>query len=71
MAVYTLAQKLRTGLQQFMAGSRNFSVPAIGRRDLVALTREAAEVSGLPYVMEAGLEEAQAILEGAVPALAR
>jgi glutamate synthase domain-containing protein 2 len=62
IAVYTFAQKLRTGLQQLMAGSRNFSVPTIGRKDLVCLTREAAEVSGIPYVMDAGLNDAEAIL---------
>jgi len=39
IAVYTFVQKLKTGLQQIMAGSRNFSVPAISRGDLIALTR--------------------------------
>jgi len=63
VAVYTFVQKLRTGLQQLMAGSRNFSVSTISRADLIALTREAAEVSGIPYVMEAGLDEAETILD--------
>ncbi|MHC4480191.1 MAG: glutamate synthase-related protein, partial [Planctomycetota bacterium] len=63
VAVYTFVQKLRTGLQQIMAGSRNFTVSTISRGDLVALTREAAEVSGIPYVMEAGLDEAEAVLD--------
>jgi len=63
IAVYTFVQKLRTGLQQLMAGSRNFSVSTISRSDLISLTREAAEVSGIPYVMEAGVEEAEDILE--------
>ena len=36
-----------------MAGSRNFSIPAISRKDLMALTEEAAKVSGIPYVMDA------------------
>ena len=63
VAVYTFVQKLRTGLQQLMAGSRNFSLSTISRNDLIALTREAADVSGIPYVMEAGLDEAEAILD--------
>jgi len=65
VGVYTFAQKLKTGLQQLMAGSRNFSVPVISRNDLVALTPESAEVSGIPYVMDAGIEEAESILDGA------
>ena len=67
IGVYTFVQKLKTGLQQLMAGSRNFSVATISRSDLIALTREAAEVSGIPYVMQAGLEEAEAILENVRP----
>ena len=63
VAVYTFVQKLRTGLQQLMAGSRNFSLSTISRNDLISLTREAADVSGIPYVMEAGLDEAEAILD--------
>ncbi len=63
VAVYTFVQKLRVGLQQIMAGSRNFSLPSISRDDLIALTREASDVSGIPYVMEAGLEVAESILD--------
>ncbi|MGQ9780519.1 MAG: FMN-binding glutamate synthase family protein [Bacillota bacterium] len=63
VGIYTFCQKFRTGLQQLMAGSRNYSLATISRRDLVALTEEAAKVSGLPYVMEAYAEEAQRILE--------
>ncbi|MFO8009105.1 MAG: glutamate synthase-related protein [Candidatus Brocadiia bacterium] len=65
VAIYSFCEKLRVGLQQLMAGSRNFSVPAISRDDLMALTREAAEVSGIPYVMNAYREEAERIIEGA------
>jgi hypothetical protein len=46
-----------------MAGSRNFRIDTISRKDLMALTREAAEVSGIPYIMEAYREEAERILE--------
>jgi hypothetical protein len=35
----------------------------ISRDDLMALTREASEVSGIPYVMDAYREEAIRIIE--------
>lgn len=63
VGIYTYAQKFRTGLQQLMAGSRNFSLPQVGRKDLMSLTEEASKVSGIPYVMEAYREEAEKILE--------
>lgn len=54
--------RLATGLRQLMAGARKFSLNFIDRSDLVALTREAADASGIPYVMEADMEEAERIL---------
>jgi hypothetical protein len=45
-----------------MAGSRNFNLPAISRKDIMALTEEAAKISGIPYVMDAYREEAEKIL---------
>ncbi|MDK1032702.1 MAG: glutamate synthase-related protein, partial [Planctomycetia bacterium] len=62
IAFYTFVDKLKVGLQQLMAGSRNFSVPSISRNDLMALTEEAAKISGVPYVMDAYREEADKIL---------
>jgi hypothetical protein len=47
-----------------MAGSRNFSLPAISRKDLMALTPEAAQISGIPYVMDAYKAEAEQIING-------
>jgi len=64
IAMYTFTDKLRVGLQQLMAGSRNFRVSTISRNDLMALTEEAAKVSGIPYVMDAYREEAEAIITG-------
>lgn len=63
IAMACFADKLRVGLQQLMAGSRNFSLPAIGRGDLIALTEEAAKISGIPYVMNAYRDEAMKIIE--------
>jgi glutamate synthase domain-containing protein 2 len=63
VSIYTYCQKFRVGLQQLMAGSRNFRLSTISRKDLMALTEEAARISGIPYVMEAYGEEANKILE--------
>ena len=60
--IYSYCQKTRTGLQQLMAGSRNFNLSTISRKDVMCLAGEAAKVSGIPYVMDAYREEAEAIL---------
>ena len=63
VGIYTYCQKFKVGLQQLMAGSRNFKLSTIGRKDLMALTEEASKISGIPYVMDAYSEEAHRILE--------
>lgn len=63
IGIYTFTRKFKLGLQQLMAGSRNFSISSISRKDLMALTEEAAKISGIPYVMDAYRDEAMAILE--------
>ena len=62
IGIYSFADKIAVGLQQFMAGSRNFSLPFISRADLISLTEECAKVTGIPYIMDAGREEAEEIL---------
>jgi len=64
VGMYCFTDKLRTGLQQLMAGSRNFRVDTISRNDITALTEEAAKVSGIPYVMDAYRQEAEKIITG-------
>ena len=61
---YTYVDKLKVGLQQLMAGSRNFSLGSISRKDLMSLTREAEDATGIPYVMDAYRAEAEAIIAG-------
>ena len=61
---YTYVDKLKVGLQQLMAGSRNFALSTISRNDIVSLTREMEDVSGIPYVMDAYRAEAEAIMAG-------
>jgi len=64
LGVYTFTQKIKVGLQQLMAGSRNFRINTISRKDIMSLTEEAAKVSGIPYVMDAYRREAETILDG-------
>jgi glutamate synthase domain-containing protein 2 len=64
LGIYTYCQKFRTGLQQLMAGSRNFRIDSLSRKDLMSLTREAEDVSGIPFVMDAYSDEAAEILDG-------
>ncbi len=63
IGIYSYSEKIRIGLQQLMAGARCFSIPAITRHELMSLTEECAQISGIPYVMDAYREEAMEILE--------
>jgi glutamate synthase domain-containing protein 2 len=63
LGIFSFCDKLRVGLQQLMAGARCFRVHAITDRELMALTRECAEVTGIPYVMDAYREEAMEVLD--------
>jgi len=65
LGLYTYYERLAQGLRQLMAGSRKFSVECIGRDDIAALTREAAEVSGIPWIMDLDAEESERILDEA------
>lgn len=62
IGIYSFTQKIKVGLQQLMAGSRNFKISTISRSDLMSLTEECAKVTGIPYVMDAYREEALKIL---------
>lgn len=62
IGIYTYYDRLATGLRQLMAGERKFALNYLCRDDLMALTREAADVSGIPYIMEADAEEVDRIL---------
>ena len=63
IGMITYFDRLNAGLQQLMAGARKFALRHITRDDLCALTREAAEVSGIAYVMESDKEEVDRILK--------
>jgi glutamate synthase domain-containing protein 2 len=62
IGVYTYYDRLATGLRQLMAGERKFALKYVDRNDIMALTREAADVSSIPYIMETDMEEIEKIL---------
>ena len=62
LGLYTYYERLAQGLRQLMAGSRKFACSYIAREDLCALTREAAVISGINWVMDVDREEAERIL---------
>lgn len=70
IALVSYFERVAQGLRQFMCGARKFRVDLLGRDDLVALTPEAARVTGVPYVMEADAAEAEEILSGRAVSLA-
>ena len=62
IGLYSYVDRLRQGMQQFMAGARKFALQHMDRNDLVALTSDAAGISGIPYVMDSDAEEIDKIL---------
>jgi glutamate synthase domain-containing protein 2 len=64
IGMVTYFDRLNAGLQQLMAGARKFSLKYISRDDLCSLTREASEISGIPYVMDSDKQEVEKILRG-------
>ncbi len=64
MGVYTYMERLHQGLRQIMAGCRKFSLEYISRDDIAALTKEAADVSNIPYITEVDEKDANKILNG-------
>ena len=63
LGLYTYYERLAQGLRQFMAGSRKFSLTYVSRDDLAALTREAADISGIKYIMDVDKIEVEKILK--------
>lgn len=62
MGVYSYYKRLAQGIRQLMCGARKFSLEYLSRDDLVSLTKEAAEITGIPYVMDLDAEEVDRIL---------
>jgi hypothetical protein len=62
LGFYTYMHRLAQGLRQLMCGNRKFALEYISRDDITALTKEAAEISGISYVMNTDAEEIERIL---------
>jgi glutamate synthase domain-containing protein 2 len=62
IGVYTYYDRLSAGLRQLMAGERKFALNYVDRNDIVSLTREATDVSGISYIMETDTQEIEKIL---------
>jgi glutamate synthase domain-containing protein 2 len=64
MGVYSYFKRLDQGLRQLMAGNRKFALSYITRDDIAALTKDAAAISGIPYVLDVDKDEVAKILKG-------
>jgi broad specificity phosphatase PhoE len=62
IGLYTYYERLAQGMRQLMAGCRKFTLQHVSH--LAALTRDAAEISGLPYVTEVDAAEVDKLLDG-------
>ena len=63
IGIYNVADKIKVGLQQLMAGSRSWGVEHIRRCDLASLTEECARITGIPFIMDAYRQEAMEIID--------
>ena len=63
IGLYNVTDKIKVGLKQLMAGSRNWQVEYISREDLFSLTEEFAKITGITYVIDAYREEALQIID--------
>ena len=52
VALYCYADKLKAGLQQFMAGARKFRLAELSRSDLLSANRETARETGIPFMTD-------------------
>ncbi len=62
LGLYTYYERLAQGLRQLMAGCRKFAPEYISRDDIAAITHEAADISGIPYVMDLDKPQVEEIL---------
>jgi len=63
IGLYTYYERLAQGLRQLMCGSRKFTLDHMTRNDLTALTTEAADISGIDYIMDLDKKEVENILQ--------
>ncbi len=63
IGIFNAVDKIKVGLQQMMAGSRNWAVKYISRDDIFSLSEECSKVTSIPYVMDAYRKEALQIID--------
>jgi glutamate synthase domain-containing protein 2 len=63
IGLYTYYERLAQGLRQLMAGCRKFTLDNISRDDLMSLTKEATDISGITYAMDVDKAEAEKIIK--------
>lgn len=70
IGVFTYLMRVDQGLRQMMAGARKFNLAEKearpDRNDLVALTRQASDITKIPYILDHDKEKAEAILNNAL-----
>ncbi len=64
IGLFTYMQRIAQGMRQLMAGNRKFGLLYITRDDIAALTKDDAEISGIPYIMDVDADEVEGILNG-------
>lgn len=62
IAVWTLVDKLKAGLQQLMAGARKFNISEISRNDIFAANRETELETGIKFMTDVDDDAAKKIL---------
>jgi glutamate synthase domain-containing protein 2 len=62
LGLYTYVERLAQGLRQLMTGNRKFALKHIARDDIASLTKDCANISKIPYVMDVDKEEVEKIL---------
>ena len=62
LGVFSYFARLAQGVEQLSAGARKFNLDEITRDDVACLTRESADVTGLPYVTEVDADQVEQIL---------
>ena len=62
IAMYTYTDKLKGGLQQFMAGARKFKLSEITRNDIISANRETENATNITFMGDALDSEAKKIL---------
>lgn len=63
IAIWTMADKIAAGLQQFLAGVRKFSVIEIDRTDIFSANRETERETQVPFITDVNDDKAKSILK--------